>query len=276
MGPVFQQRQHLTCGSSSNLLAQHDVGRQRRRLPSHMTYAAVPSVMHTPAAADSRTAPVSLQALLSGGARVTEAAQAVWAGLIVAGDTVMDATCGNGHDTLALARLVGPSGCIVALDIQAEAVDSTRQHLQRQVPADQMPVLRLVNACHSQLQEVLSREGIRAPQLVCFNLGWMPNQPSGSKEIKTERSTTLEALQQAHAVVAAGGSVSVVAYTGHEGGMEEYECVRDYMAGLDRQSWVTTETRLLNRGTAPRLLLSHRMSGRSAGQPWQPNVAFAT
>lgn len=82
-------------------------------------------------------------------------------------------------------------------------------------------------ACHSLrrkrqslqlcLQDVLDREGIRSPRLLCFNLGWMPNQPSGSKEIKTERSTTLEALQQAHALVAAGGSVSVVAYTGHEG-----------------------------------------------------------
>ncbi len=30
----------------------------------------------------------------------------------------VDATCGNGHDTLELARLVGPSGCVVALDIQ--------------------------------------------------------------------------------------------------------------------------------------------------------------
>lgn len=133
-------------------------------------------------------APASLQALLSGGARVTEAAKVAWSGLVQAGDAVVDATCGNGHDTLALARLVGPSGCIIALDVQArlqvcgcryasclrlellgdtslsielrwsdsasqaEAVDSTRQHLQRQVPADQMPDVRLVNSCHSQLQ----------------------------------------------------------------------------------------------------------------------------
>lgn len=65
---------------------------------------------------------------------------------------------------------------------------------------------------------MLQAEGASAPTLVCFNLGWMPAQPSGSKDIKTEQGTTLEALRQAHELVADGGSVSVVAYTGHEGG----------------------------------------------------------
>lgn len=44
MGPVLQQRQHLACNSSSNLLAQHDIRRQHRRLPSHRTNAAGMSV----------------------------------------------------------------------------------------------------------------------------------------------------------------------------------------------------------------------------------------
>jgi threonine dehydrogenase-like Zn-dependent dehydrogenase len=66
-------------------------------------------------------------------------------------------------------------------------------------------------------QGVLQREGAARPALVCFNLGWMPGQPDGCKEIKTETGTTVEALRQAHEAVADGGSVSVVAYTGHEG-----------------------------------------------------------
>ncbi len=51
-------------------------------------------------------------------ARVTDAAKAAWGGIVAAGDTVIDATCGNGHDTLELARLVGPSGRVIAMDIQ--------------------------------------------------------------------------------------------------------------------------------------------------------------
>lgn len=36
------------------------------------------------------------------------------------GDTAVDATCGHGHDTLALAELVGPTGRVYALDLQVE------------------------------------------------------------------------------------------------------------------------------------------------------------
>ena len=43
-----------------------------------------------------------------------------------AGDTVVDATMGNGHDTLFLAELVGPEGHVCAFDIQESALESTR------------------------------------------------------------------------------------------------------------------------------------------------------
>ena len=70
------------------------------------------------AAVGGQQQPGLLQGLLAGGARTTEAAKAAWASLLSPGDTVVDATCGNGHDTLALARLVGPHGCVIAMDIQ--------------------------------------------------------------------------------------------------------------------------------------------------------------
>lgn len=37
------------------------------------------------------------------------------------GDTVVDATCGNGWDTLYMAQSVGPSGRVFGLDIQVRA-----------------------------------------------------------------------------------------------------------------------------------------------------------
>ena len=47
-----------------------------------------------------------------------------------AGDAVVDATAGGGVDTLFLARLVGPDGRVFAFDVQAEALDRTRQRLE--------------------------------------------------------------------------------------------------------------------------------------------------
>lgn len=43
------------------------------------------------------------------------------------GDTVVDATLGNGHDTLMLCELVGETGRVIGFDIQPDAVERTRE-----------------------------------------------------------------------------------------------------------------------------------------------------
>ena len=47
---------------------------------------------------------------------------------------VIDATCGNGHDTLALAEMMfsgsGGAGRLIAVDIQPQAIDATRALLE--------------------------------------------------------------------------------------------------------------------------------------------------
>lgn len=53
----------------------------------------------------------------------------LWKHVLRKGDVVIDATCGNGHDTLALLRMVadetGGGGCVYAMDIQKVALEST-------------------------------------------------------------------------------------------------------------------------------------------------------
>ena len=46
------------------------------------------------------------------------------------GDTVIDATCGTGKDTLALAKAAGRDGCVYAFDIQEEAIRRTKDRLR--------------------------------------------------------------------------------------------------------------------------------------------------
>ena len=48
---------------------------------------------------------------------------------IVPGETVVDATAGNGNDTLFLAEYVGENGHVFAFDIQQAALESTAQRL---------------------------------------------------------------------------------------------------------------------------------------------------
>ncbi|KAF6258318.1 putative rRNA methylase-domain-containing protein [Scenedesmus sp. NREL 46B-D3] len=196
--------------------------------------------------------PSLLQLVSLYGARLTTAAQMVWAQVLQPGDVAVDATCGNGHDTLFMAQRVGPCGAVYAIDLQESAVASTRQLLQQQLPADASPQLHLLQGCHSQLQELV---GSNLAKLVAFNLGYLPG---GDKGIVTSAGSTVAAVEAALEVVCPGGLVSIMCYIGHPGGLEEYEQVRSLLAGLSPSHWTSSELKLVNRPTAPVMLLLWR------------------
>ena len=63
--------------------------------------------------------------------RITELAQQQIAQVLREGDVAVDATAGNGLDTLFLARLVGSRGHVYAFDIQQAALQKTAALLNR-------------------------------------------------------------------------------------------------------------------------------------------------
>ncbi|WIA30339.1 hypothetical protein OEZ86_000426 [Tetradesmus obliquus] len=176
----------------------------------------------------------------------------VWAQVLQPGDVAVDATCGNGHDTLFMAQRVGQGGAVYAIDLQESAVASTRQLLQQQLPPEACPQLHLLQGCHSQLQALV---GSNVAKLVAFNLGYLPG---GDKGIVTAADSTAAAVEAALEVVCPGGLVSVMCYIGHPGGLEEYERVRALAAGLSPSYWTSSELKLVNRPTAPVMLLLWR------------------
>ena len=129
---------------------------------------------------------------------------------------MVDATCGNGHDTLELARLVLPAdgstggkGLVVGVDIQEPAVANTRQRLQAQLSEEQLQLTRVYQGCHSDLEQYLPQElfaGQRV-RMVCFNLGYLPGS---DKSIITTHRTTLEALKSALACLDIDGLISIM------------------------------------------------------------------
>ena len=68
--------------------------------------------------------PVAVQRAALTGRKLTKVAQEIWAPFICKGDTVVDATAGNGSDTLFLAQSVGPQGTVYAFDKQVQSVPS--------------------------------------------------------------------------------------------------------------------------------------------------------
>lgn len=162
------------------------------------------------------------------------------------GDMAVDATCGNGHDTLFLAELVGETGRVWAFDIQPAAIAATRHRLQAAGLAERV---ELIQDGHQFLMRYL-QESVQA---VVFNLGYLPGS---DKEIITRSETTLAALQQAAELLAAGGIIAIALYTGHAGGPEEARAVESWAAALPPASYNVWKQSLLNRaGTAPYLIL---------------------
>lgn len=65
----------------------------------------------------------------------------VWRKVVRPGDTVIDATCGNGHDTLELARLVcadNAPGYVYAFDVQEDALANSAYLLDQRLDSVQV------------------------------------------------------------------------------------------------------------------------------------------
>lgn len=161
------------------------------------------------------------------------------------GDRVVDATCGNGKDTLLLAGLVGPGGRVWAFDIQEEALARTGQLVDQ---AGFTGRVTLVSAGHERLAEVVD-EPVSA---VIFNLGYLPG---GNQAVMTGPASTLAALEQAQALLTPGGIIVVVVYTGHPGGDEEWGAVRKWAAALPPGRFNVWQAAQVNRSAAAPFLV---------------------
>ena len=166
------------------------------------------------------------------------------------GETVIDATCGSGRDTLFLSRLVGSTGKVWAFDVQEEAMTATGDLLR---DAGCLPWVTLVRSGHERIANHVS-EPVRA---VVFNLGFLPGC---DHRIVTTVETTRAALAQVSALLLPGGIISIAVYTGHPGGAEEGAAVEQWAAGLSPRGFNTWKSRQLNRSeTAPYLVLVEKL-----------------
>ena len=144
-------------------------------------------------------------------------------GLIQPGDAVVDATMGNGHDTLYLAQKVGESGRVWAFDVQQAALDATRRRLEDNGCADRV---RLILDSHANMAAYVDEP----PSAILFNLGWLP---TGDHSVTTRVDSTLSAVSAAMELVRPGGAVSVCIYPGHEEGTREKLALKEMLAGAD-------------------------------------------
>lgn len=142
---------------------------------------------------------------------------------ITPGDTVIDATMGNGHDTVKLAQWVGPEGLVHAFDIQAQALRKTQERLQEQGLFERC---RLHLCGHQMMRDKVNTE----VSVVLFNLGYLPGQ---DKSVTTEVGTTLIAIEEGLALLKESGVLIVVVYPGHEQGRFEQAALDRWISEVD-------------------------------------------
>lgn len=157
------------------------------------------------------------------------------------GDIAVDATMGNGHDTLFLTQCVGPEGRVFAFDVQAAAVEETR----KRVPAE---MTTLVHAGHETMRAHVPETLHGQVSAVMFNLGYLPG---ADKAVITKTETTMIAVQEALELLRAGGLLTIAVYPGHEGGAEEGRHISEWAAGLEPRRYEVQHLRPVNRSAAP-------------------------
>ena len=155
--------------------------------------------------------------------RLTEKVHHILTNHLQEGDLAIDATAGNGYDTIFLAEQVGSSGKVIAIDIQDFAIRSTREKLETAGLIDRV---RLVAEDHAPaLSKLITVDHARIAAII-FNLGYLPGS---DKRIRTRVESTEEAIAASIQLLTPGGYLCVTAYRGHSGGRTEAESVENLM-----------------------------------------------
>lgn len=178
--------------------------------------------------------------------KVTEINKIYIEDIINEGDVVVDATMGNGYDTVYLAKKVGETGKVYAFDVQEEAIKSTSKKIEKENLKDRV---NLILDGHQNMDKYVDEE----VSCILFNLGYLPR---AKHQIITKSDTTIEAVKKGLDLLKPNGVMSIAIYSGHEGGMDEREAVYKFVEDLDQNYFNVLSTRFINQiNNPPELVL---------------------
>ena len=171
------------------------------------------------------------------------------------GDNVVDATLGNGHDALFLSKAISDSGHLFGFDIQILAIDNSTKLLTDQGIEERAT---LIKESHARMAEFIPMQFHGHIRCIMFNLGYLPGT---DKSITTAIESTISALDQGCRLLDKHGLISLLAYTGHSGGMDEYIAVKTWAESLNMTEFrVSIQNLLPDHKHPPRWILIERLS----------------
>jgi cyclopropane fatty-acyl-phospholipid synthase-like methyltransferase len=147
------------------------------------------------------------------------------------GQIAIDATVGNGHDTVFLAERVGDTGQVFGFDIQQQALAHTRQRL---LDAKLQDNVILIHDGHQDMRGSIPLTFHGGITAIMFNLGYLPGS---NKSSITQPDTTVTAIKAASELLTKDGVITILVYRGHAGGMDESDAVARILDSLSRDGF---------------------------------------
>jgi len=157
---------------------------------------------------------------------------------------VVDATAGNGNDTLFLCRNT-PAECQVwACDIQATAIQSATELILRQGWAGKVHWLQIDHARLTDHVDVPIDAAV-------FNLGYLPGYDHA---VTTNPQSLGPALTGLLNLLKPQGRIAIVAYPGHGPGRTEAAFIEEFLAECPQKLFVVTRLEFINQRNNPAIL----------------------
>ncbi|MDR3623761.1 MAG: class I SAM-dependent methyltransferase [Chlamydiales bacterium] len=182
-------------------------------------------------------------------------AHSYWTSHLYIGASVIDATCGNGHDALFIAKKIlnNTQGSLYIFDIQESAINQAKTHLSSHLDKESYKRVHFYKQCHSNFPNELQEKSI---DLIVYNLGYLPG---GNKSITTTKETTLISLERSLKLIKPLGLISITCYPGHLEGEKEEELLLTWAKSLDPLNWSASFHKRINYSKAPSVLFLCRL-----------------
>lgn len=158
------------------------------------------------------------------------------------GDLCIDATMGNGNDTLLLSLLCAQTGRVLAFDIQQQALDATREKL---ILAKAPENYTLILDSHANMASYASPDSVSC---IVFNFGYLPGS---DHTLATRSESSIQALSQSLTLLKKGGLLSLCIYSGGDSGFEERDQILMWLKNLDSRKYLVIKSDYYNRPNHP-------------------------
>ena len=161
---------------------------------------------------------------------------------ITTGNICVDATMGNGNDTLKLCNLVGEQGKVYAFDIQKPALANTKNLLEKNKV---IHIAELILDSHAHMADYIKESEV---DCIVFNFGYLP---SGDHNLATKADSSIEAITQGLGLLKKGGLMSLCIYSGGDSGFEERDALLTFLKELDSKKYLVILSCYYNRPNNP-------------------------